>query len=57
MCHEQWWRERRARRAEEAREVWEDFDRTPPSDEPPVPDEKPRTVLADVEEDLVATDR
>ena len=40
MCHENWWREGRARRAEESREVWEDFERTEPA--PP-----PTTVLSE----------
>jgi hypothetical protein len=49
MCHEGWWRERRARRAEEAQEIWRDFERTRPVDEPAVPDERPEEVRLDAE--------
>jgi hypothetical protein len=55
MCHEQWWAERRRRRAEESREVWLDFDRTRPVDEPaPVPGDEPDTVRLEQDEEPVA---
>jgi hypothetical protein len=57
MCNEQWWRERRARRAEEAREVWQDFDQTKPTEDPVAPDQKPDTVRLDAEEEVVGADR
>ena len=57
MCHEQWWRERRARRSEESRDVWLDFERTPPADEPVIPDEQPDVRRLDAEEEVVAADR
>ncbi len=57
MCHEQWWRERRARRAEESREVWLEFERTAPVDEPVIPDDEPDVTRLDAEEEVVARDR
>jgi hypothetical protein len=39
MCHEAWWRERRARRGEESQEIWRDFDETWPADVPEIRDD------------------
>jgi hypothetical protein len=50
MCHEAWWRERRARRDEESREIWRDFERVWPADPPAVPDERPEVTRLDSEE-------
>jgi hypothetical protein len=55
MCHEQLWREWRARRAEESREIWLDFERTRPADEPVVPDERPD--LTRLEAEAVPSER
>jgi len=57
MCHEQWWRERRARRADESREVWLDFERTRPADEPVMPDDEPDVTRLDAEDEVVVADR
>jgi hypothetical protein len=55
MCHEEWWRERRIRHAKESREVWLDFERTRPVDEPVVPyDERDITRLEDEDEAVTA---
>ena len=56
MCHEQWWRDWRVRRSEESRDVWLDFERTRPADEPVVRDE-PDTTRLDADEEVVAADR
>jgi hypothetical protein len=53
MCHESWWRERRAQRAEEAQQIWHDFERTWPADTPEVVDERPEEVRLDTEEQEV----
>jgi hypothetical protein len=57
MCHEQWWRERRARRADEAREVWLDFERTEPADEPLVPEPEPEITRLDAPDEAVPAER
>jgi hypothetical protein len=51
MCHEGWWRERRARREEESRAIWLDFEQTPPADEPDVPRERPDVTRLERESD------
>jgi hypothetical protein len=57
MCHEEWWRERRARRAEESREVWLDFERTRPVDEPVVPDDERDITRLEDEDEAVTAER
>ena len=56
MCYERsWWQERRARREQGSRDVWLDFERTRPADEPVMPDEEPDvTRLADEDEVVTA---
>jgi hypothetical protein len=50
MCHEAWWRERRARRdEEEVLQIWRDFEAIWPADAPEVPDERPEEVRLDTE--------
>ena len=51
MCHEGWWRERRARREEESREIWQDFERTRPGDRPEVPEDQPEVTRLDTEQE------
>jgi hypothetical protein len=50
MCHENWWRERRNRRAEESQQIWQDFERAWPADAPEARDERPAQVRVDTEE-------
>ncbi len=58
MCHEGWWRERRARREEESRELWLDFERTRPGDRPEVPEDRPEVTRLDTEkEEAVPAER
>ncbi len=57
MCHELWWRERRARRAEDSREVWLDFERTRPADDPVVPEEQPEPMRLDAADEVVTVER
>jgi hypothetical protein len=57
VCHEQWFRARRDRRADESREVWLDFERTRPREAPPAPDDEPEITRLDAEDDVVATER
>jgi hypothetical protein len=55
MCHELWWRDRSMRREQESRDVWLDFERTRPVDEPVLADEEPDvTRLADEDEVVTA---
>jgi hypothetical protein len=56
MCHERWMR-RREQEAQEAREVWLDFERTTPiaDREPDV--EKPEPTTAEAPEEAVTADR
>jgi hypothetical protein len=57
MCHEQWWRERRIRHAKESREVWLDFERTRPVDEPVVPDDERDITRLEDEDEAVTAER
>ena len=57
MCHEEWWRDRRARRAEESREVWLDFERTQPVDDPALTDDEPDVTRLDGKDEVVAAER
>jgi hypothetical protein len=57
MCHEQWWLERRLRRSEESRELWLDFERTRPLDEPVPRDEQADVTRLDAEDEVVSADR
>ena len=50
MCHEGWWRERRARRDDEAQQIWRDFEAIWPADAPVVPEERPDEVPLDTDE-------
>jgi len=57
MCHEQWWRDRRAQQADESRRIWLDFERTEPTGEPPAPEKEPEVTRLDAEDEVVATKR
>jgi hypothetical protein len=58
MCHDAWWRERRARRDEESREMWRDFDRVRRDEAPEDPAEKPGVTRLDADEqEPVPTER
>jgi hypothetical protein len=50
MCHESWWRERRARRDEESEPMWRDFEATRPAEPPPIRDEPAEEIRLDTEE-------
>ena len=57
MCHEQWRRERRMRHATESREVWLEFERTRPADEPVVPDDERDITRLEDEDEAVTAER
>ena len=56
MCHE-WWSRRREREAEEASELWRDFDRTTPIADPDPPKEPEPTRARAAEEEVLTADR
>jgi hypothetical protein len=56
MCHE-WWTRRRFEEAEEGRRLWEDFERTPPVDEPEVTVDEPEVTLQEREAAPVRAER
>jgi hypothetical protein len=56
MCHERWLR-RREREAQDAREVWLDFERTSPVADPDPPTERPDPTRVEAEEEVVTADR
>jgi len=56
MCHEFWMR-RREREAQEAREVWLDFERTSPMPEPQLDVEGPDPAEAGAPEEPATADR
>jgi hypothetical protein len=57
MCHELWWRDRSMRREQESRDVWLDFERTRPVDEPVLADEEPDVTRLAGDDEVVATER
>ncbi len=58
MCHEAWWRERRARREQEPQQIWRDFEEIWPADAPvEVPDDRPDEVRLDTEKEPVTVER
>jgi hypothetical protein len=57
MCGESWLQRRREREAEEARKMWEDFDRTTPIADPESRDERPEPEHAEAREETAVTDR
>jgi hypothetical protein len=57
MCGESWLQRRREREAEEARRMWEDFDRTTPIADPEPRDERPEPEHAEAREETAVTDR
>lgn len=56
MCHERWLR-RRERDADQAREVWLDFERTAPVDDPEPADERPEPTTAAAREEVLTAER
>ena len=57
MCHERWMR-RRQKEAEEARDLWLDFERTTPIADPePADAEQPRPMEAQAPDESVTADR
>ena len=56
MCHE-WWNRRREREADEASELWRDFERTTPIADPDPPAQEPDPTRAQAAEVAVTADR
>jgi hypothetical protein len=56
MCNESW-RRRREKQADEAREMWEDFDRTTPIADPEPREGRPEPERTEVREEVAAPDR
>ena len=56
MCHE-WWNRRREREAEEASELWRDFERTTPIADPDPPADQPEPTRAQTAEEAVTAER
>ena len=56
MCHE-WWSRRREREAEEASELWRDFERTTPIADPDPPAKEPEPTRAQAPEEILPADR
>lgn len=56
MCHERWLR-RRERDADQAREVWLDFERTAPVDDPEPAEERPEPTTAAAREEVLTAER
>jgi hypothetical protein len=57
MCNERWMRRRREEEAKEARQMWEDFDRTTPIADPKPPEERPEPEHAETREKIATPDR
>lgn len=56
MCNE-WWMRRRGEQAEEARRMWDEFERTRPVSEPQVSEDEPEVRLDEREEQPAAAER
>ena len=56
MCGERWLRRHREREADEAREMWAEFERATPLSDPEPPAERPEPERAEAREEMETAD-
>ena len=56
MCGERWLKRRREREADEAREMWAEFERVTPLADPEPPAERPEPERAEAREEMETAD-